>query len=146
MICFSNDSLIYYCDLPIVIGRILQAWDGNVTPLTVLWCRVPARRHKNNKTHYKWGICCIQWGHNYWLLWLVLSFTRCIASRRVNITMSAFVIRETTNNKHYSTQHKTRVWIFSGKFFKYENIQAVSQKRQTCKVGIASLYRNSLWA
>ncbi len=19
------------------------------------------------KTHYKWGICCIQWGHNYWL-------------------------------------------------------------------------------
>ncbi len=38
-----------------------QAWDGNVTPLTVLWCRIPARPHKNNKTHYKKGICCIQW-------------------------------------------------------------------------------------
>ncbi len=58
----------------------------------------------------------------------------------------AFVIGETTNNKHYSIQLKTRVWIVSGKFFKYENIQAVSQKRQTCKVGIAPLYRNSLWA
>ncbi len=28
----------------VVIGRIPQAWDGNVTPLTVLWCRVPVRR------------------------------------------------------------------------------------------------------
>ncbi len=36
-------------------------------------------------------------------------FTRCVASRRVNITMSAFVIGETTNNKHYSTLHKTHV-------------------------------------
>ncbi len=49
-------------------------------------------------------------------------FTRRIASRLVNITMSAFVIGETTNNKHYSTLLKTRVWIVSGKFFKYENI------------------------
>ncbi len=40
------------------------------------------------------------------------------ATRRVNITMSAFVIGETTNNKDYSTQLKTRVWIVSGKFFK----------------------------
>ncbi len=32
----------------VVIGRILQAWDRNVTPLTVLWCRVPAR-HKTIK-------------------------------------------------------------------------------------------------
>ncbi len=32
-----------------------------------------------------------------------------VASRRVNITMSAFVIGETTNNKHYSTLLKTRV-------------------------------------
>ncbi len=29
----------------------------------------------------------------------------------VNITMSAFVISETTNNKHYSTRLKTSVWI-----------------------------------
>ncbi len=41
-----------------------------------------------------------------------------IALRHVNITMSAFVIGETTNNKHYSTQLKTRVSIVSGKFFK----------------------------
>ncbi len=42
----------------VVIGQIPQVRDGNVTPLTVLWCRVPARWHKNNKTHYKRGI---QW-------------------------------------------------------------------------------------
>ncbi len=34
------------------------------------------------------------------------------------ITMFAFVIVKTTNNKHYSSQLKTRVWIVSGKFFK----------------------------
>ncbi len=52
--------------------------------------------------------------------------------RRVYITMSAFVIREKTNNKHYSTLLKTLVWIVSGKLFKYETyLQAVSQKRQT---------------
>ncbi len=28
----------------VVIGRIPQACDENVTPLTMLWCRVPARR------------------------------------------------------------------------------------------------------
>ncbi len=44
-------------------------------------------------------------------------FTHRVALRHVNITMSAFVIGETTN-KHYSTQLKTRVWIVSGKFFK----------------------------
>ncbi len=32
-----------------------------------------------------------------------------VASRRVNITMFAFVTRETTNNKRYSTQLKTRI-------------------------------------
>ncbi len=42
----------------------------------------------------------------------------CLYTRRVNITMSAFVIGETTNNKHYSTQLKTHVWIVTGKFFK----------------------------
>ncbi len=39
----------------------------------------------------------------------------------LSFTMSAFVIGETTNNKRYSTQLKTRVWIVSSKFFKYEN-------------------------
>ncbi len=36
-------------------------------------------------------------------------FTLRVASCRVNITMSAFVIAETTNNKHYSTLLKTHV-------------------------------------
>ncbi len=45
-------------------------------------------------------------------------FARRVASRHVNMTMSAFVIGETANNKHYSTRLKTRVWIVSGKFFK----------------------------
>ncbi len=35
--------------------------------------------------------------------------TRHFASRRVNITMSAFMIGETTNNKHYSTLLRTHV-------------------------------------
>ncbi len=34
-------------------------------------------------------------------------FTQRVASCCVNITMFAFVIGETTNNKHYSTQLKT---------------------------------------
>ncbi len=42
-------------------------------------------------------------------------FTRRVASRLVNITMSAFVIGETINNKRYSTQLKTRVWIVSSR-------------------------------
>ncbi len=51
--------------------------------LTVLRCRVPARRHKNYKTYYKQGICCIQCGHNYWLWWLILSYTsRCITPHK----------------------------------------------------------------
>ncbi len=36
-------------------------------------------------------------------------FTLRDASRSINITMSAFVIGVTTNNKHYSTLLKTRV-------------------------------------
>ncbi len=109
----------------VVIGQILQACDGNVTPLTVLWCRVPARWHKNNKTHYKQGICCIQWGHNYWLLWLIWSC--CAVPRKHNI-MSAFVIVEMPN-KHYSTLFKTRVWIVSIVNMK-TYLQAVGQKHQ----------------
>ncbi len=76
-------------------------------------------------------------------------FTCCVASCRINITMSAFVIRETTNNKRYSTPLKTRVWIVTGKFFKYENILTGCESEAPdcpCKVGIAPLYRNSLCA
>ncbi len=45
-------------------------------------------------------------------------FTHCLVSCGINITMSAFVIEETTNNKRYFTLLKTRIWIVSGKFFK----------------------------
>ncbi len=45
-------------------------------------------------------------------------FTRRVASPRVNITLSAFVIGETRKNKRYSTLLKTRAWMVSGKFFK----------------------------
>ncbi len=48
-----------------------------------------------------------------------------VASRRINITMSAFVIGETTNNKRYSTLLKTHIWIVSSR-----SLLAVSQKRQ----------------
>ncbi len=41
----------------------------------------------------------------------------CLFMRHVNI-MSAFVIEETTKNKRFPTLLKTRIWIFSGKFFK----------------------------
>ncbi len=67
------------------------------------------------KAHYKQSICSIQWGDNYWLYCL---FIHRVASCCVNISMSAFVIREMTNNKRYSTLLKTRVWIVSSKFFK----------------------------
>ncbi len=122
----------------VVIGRIPQVWDGNVKQL-------------NNKTHYKRGICCIQWRHNYWLyhIFVCIFIPYFYALRHVNITMSAFVIGETTNNKHYLTQLKTHVWIVNGKFFKYENIlTGCVSEEPYCpyKVGIAPLYRNSLWA
>ncbi len=71
-------------------------------------------------------------------------FTCCVASHQVNITMSAFVIGETTNNKHYSSLLKTRVWIIS-----IRNILTGCESEASdcpCKVGIASLFRNSLWA
>ncbi len=55
--------------------------------------------------------------------------------------MSAFVIGETTNNKHYSSLLKTRVWIIS-----IRNILTGCESDCPCKVGIASLFRNSLWA
>ncbi len=71
-------------------------------------------------------------------------FTRHVASRLVNITMSAFVIGEKTNNKHYSTPLKTRVWIVSSR-----NVLTGCESEAPdcpCKVGIAPLNRNSLCA
>ncbi len=75
-------------------------------------------------------------------LYCILRIALCCA----NITMSAFVIRETPYNKHDSTQLKTRVWIVSGKFFKYENLQAVSQKCQTVLARLEKVLRKSIWA
>ncbi len=71
-------------------------------------------------------------------------FTCRVASRRVNITMSAFVIGETTNNKHYSTLLKTHVWIVRSR-----NVLTGFESEASdcpCKVGIAPLHRNSLCA
>ncbi len=71
-------------------------------------------------------------------------FTHRVASRRVNITMSAFVIRETTNNKRHSTLLKTHVWIVRSRNLLTGCESEVSDC--PCKVGIAPLYRNSLCA
>ncbi len=101
----------------VVIGRIPQAWDGNVTPLTVLWCSVPAWWHKTIKPIINEAFVASSGD----------IFRCCIASRRVNITLSAFVIGETTNNKHYSTLLKTHIWIVCSR----NVLQAVSQKHQT---------------
>ncbi len=78
----------------IVIGQIPQAWDGNVTPLTVLFCHVNLL-------------------HPVGQLLIIMTYTV--------FCTSAFVIGETTNNKHYTTLLKTHVWIVSSKFFKQEN-------------------------
>ncbi len=128
----------------VVIGQIPQACDGNVMPFTVLWCCVPARPHKNNETHYKRGIYCIQWGYNHWLQWLILFFMCRVALCRVNMT-----ICDRRNDKQalLSTLLNTHVWIVSSKFFKYETILTGCESEAPhcpCKVGIAPLYRNSL--
>ncbi len=105
---------------------------------------VSRRRHKNNKTHYKRGIC---WPSGYKITDyndLYCLFTSHVASRHVNFTMSPFVIGES-----YSTLLKTRVWIVSGKFFKWENILTGCESEAAdcpCNVGIAPFYRNSLCA
>ncbi len=56
---------------------------------------------------------------------------------------------EMTNKMCNSTLLKTHIWIVSGKFFKYENILTSCESEAPdcpCKLGIAPLYRNSLWA
>ncbi len=70
--------------------------------------------------------------------------TRRAASCRVNINMlmSAFVIEETANNKHYSTRLKTRVCIIISR-----NVLTGCESETSdcpCKVRIAPLYRNSI--
>ncbi len=53
LIPVSSDWPAIQC---LVIGRIPQACDGNVMPLTVMWCCVLAWWDENNKTHYKRAI------------------------------------------------------------------------------------------
>ncbi len=84
------------------------------------YCDVVSRREYTQKKqqHYKPGIDAssgdiIADSNDLYCL-----FTCGIALRRVNITMYAFVIGNTTNNKHYSTLLKTHVWIISDTFFK----------------------------
>ncbi len=112
----------------IVIGRIPQAWDKNIMPLTVLWCRVSAQAFVESS-----GDIITVYNDLYCL------FTRCIA-----IAISAFVIGEKTNNKQYSTLLKTRVWIVRSR----NALTGCESEASdcTCKVGIAPLYRNSLCA
>ncbi len=45
----------------IVIGWIPQAWDGNFIHLMLSHFIRAVSRRDNTKTHYKRGICCIQW-------------------------------------------------------------------------------------
>ncbi len=82
----------------VVIGQIPQACDGNVMPLTVLWCCVPARWDENNETHYNEAFVESSWDIITDYNDLYGLFMCCVASRRVNITMSAFVI-ERRNDK-----------------------------------------------
>ncbi len=119
----------------VVIGWIPQACDGNVTPLTMLWCRVVWY-----KTHYKRGIVAFSediitdCNDSYGL------FTHCTTPCKHN-TMSEFVIVETPN-KQYSTLRKTRVWIVSSKFFKYRHVLTGCESEAPdcpCDVGIAPL-------
>ncbi len=62
----------------------------------------------------------------------------------VNITMSAFVIGETTNNKRYSTHLKTGVWIVRSR----NVLTGCESETPDCsyEAGFAPLYRNSLCA
>ncbi len=75
-------------------------------------------------------------------------FTHRVASRRVNITMSAFVIGETTS----TTLHCSKLAFessLSNSLNMKTYLQAVSQKRQTVLAKLeleAPLYRNSLSA
>ncbi len=116
----------------VVIGRIPQAWDRNVTPPTVLFRRDDTKQIKPtiNEAFVAFsGDIITDYNDLY-----------CLFTWRD----AAFVIREITNNKHLSKQLKTCVWIISGR-----NILTGCESKALdcpCKVGIAPLYRNSLRA
>ncbi len=82
----------------VVIGRILQAWDGSVTSLTGLWWPFPTKTIKpiRNEVFVASSGDIITDNNDLYC-----------TSRRVKIT--------TTNNKHYFRQLKTRIWIVSSR-------------------------------
>ncbi len=89
------------------IGRIPHACDGNVNETENKTIKPIINEtfvaSRGNINTYNNDVC-----------WF---FMHCVAPCRVNITMSAFVIGEKTNYKHYSTLLKTHIWIVSRKFF-----------------------------
>ncbi len=124
----------------VVIGRIPQAWVGNVTPLTVLWCVSRRDETKTIKPIINEAFVAssgdIITDYND-LYGLFKHYHVCICDR--------------SNDKQQALLYtlKTHICIVSGKFFKYENILTGCESEASdcpCKVGIASLYRNSLCA
>ncbi len=114
--------------LSFVIGRIPQAWDGNVThPYRIVMpClgAMSAIKPIINETFIaSSGEIMTDYNDLYCL------FTHHIASHRVNITMSAFVIRETTSTSLHSSK-----LVFESSVTNSLNKKTylVSQKRQTC--------------
>ncbi len=67
------------CDWPIISSVWWKCY-------ALLLCCDAVSWHDDTKTikPIKRRIFCIQWGHNYWLKWLILSFnaSRCIAPRK----------------------------------------------------------------
>ncbi len=125
----------------VVIGRIPQAFDGNVTEILSYRIVMPGRDETktikliiNEAFVASSGDIITDYNDLYCL------FTHRVASCRINITMSAFVIVETPN-KHYSTLLKTRIWIVSGKFFKYENILTGFESEAPAFVDRSSRFR-----
>ncbi len=72
----------------------------------------------------------------------------CLFTRHIVLRKQYHVcICDRRNDKQQELQLKTRVWIVSSKFFKYESILTGCESEASdcpCKVGIAPLYRNSL--
>ncbi len=100
----------------VVIGRIPQAWDRNVTPPTVLFRRDDTKQIKPtiNEAFVAFsGDIITDYNDLY-----------CLFTWRD----AAFVIREITNNKHFSKQLKTCVWTFA--FTTKHSISRTWRRRQ----------------
>ncbi len=92
----------------VVIGRIPQACDGNVTPLPMLWCRVSqpfyslwSRRDETKTTKPAINEAFVAFSEDIMTDYND-SMTRCTATSKHN-TMSAFVIVEMPNILYSTT-------------------------------------------